>query len=379
LCMLLREIEGKPCWVPDRGMDIAAHVALCEGAATCDEPGLRATVGGVFEQRLDRSRPLWRIDVIPRLREGGMALIWRIHHALGDGSMAMRMANSVLWDMAPKADPPGRPPLDRPKGLAPARFTQSAHPRHGAIRAVARELPQPWRRSRFDGHITARREVAFATVPFAGLRKVAHVSKGATLNDAVLTVVAGALRRWLERGHGHLGPVRVKVPVSLHTPSLESDEMAAEPGNRDSFFCLDVPLGSYDPLERLGMIRRATAVRKQGHDAEHIDSLIRALGRIPRLRQFAERALAHPRSFALNVSNVRGPREPVEVLGVPVRALYSLAEIRDHHALRIAVVSLANTLTFGLTADPTLLADVHCLAKDIEMEAAALVACVESI
>jgi len=188
-----------------------------------------------------------------------------------------------------------------------------------------------------------------------------------------------ALRRWLERRHGHLGAVRVKVPVSLHTPAPVAGEMAAEPGNRDSFFCLDLPLGLAHPIERLGLIRRCTVARKQDHDAEHIDSLMRALGRVPRLRLFAEHALAHPRSFALNVSNVPGPRRPVEVLGVPVHALYSLAEIRDHHALRIAVVSLAGTLGFGLTADPTLLADVHSLAKDIETEAAAFVGCLESI
>ena len=72
--------------------------------------------------------------------------------------------------------------------------------------------------------------------------------------------------------------------------------------------------------------------------------------------------LSHPRSFALNVSNVPGPRQPVRVLGVPVEAMYTLAEIGEHHALRIAVVSLAKTLNFGLVADPTLLADVDHLA-----------------
>jgi WS/DGAT C-terminal domain len=84
--------------------------------------------------------------------------------------------------------------------------------------------------------------------------------------------------------------------------------------------------------------------------------------------------LAHPRSFALNVSNVRGPRQPVQVLGVPVLGLYSLAEIREQHALRVAVVSLADTLNFGLVADPTLLPDVDHLATDMHTEAAALTA-----
>ena len=102
---------------------------------------------------------------------------------------------------------------------------------------------------------------------------------------------------------------------------------------------------------------------------------MRQLARTPRLSHFAEHVLAHPRSFALNVSNVPGPRRPVRVLGVPVRALYSLAEIGEHHALRVAVVSLAGTLNVGLVADPTLLADVNHLASDMHAEAAALIGC----
>ena len=76
----------------------------------------------------------------------------------------------------------------------------------------------------------------------------------------------------------------------------------------------------------------------------------------------------------MNVSNVRGPRQPVNVLGVPARALYSLAEIRAYHALRIAAISFADTLGFGLTADPTLLPDVDDLAAGMQAEAATLIA-----
>ena len=208
----------------------------------------------------------------------------------------------------------------------------------------------------------------------AGLRRVAAATDGATVNDAVLAVVAGGLRRWLEAHHGHLGAVRVKVPVSLHGPPLAPGDDARQPGNRDSLFCLDLPLGSADPLQRLAAIRHATRIRKQDHDAQHLDALLRDLAGTPRLRRFAERVLAHPRSFALNVSNVPGPRHPVAVLGGPVHAMYTLAEIREHHALRIAVVSLASTLNFGLVADPTLLADVDHLASGMQAEAAILTA-----
>lgn len=369
LSMRLGEIDGEPWWLPDPQVDVRAHVVESE-RAEADEARFRTAVAGIFEQRLDRSRPLWRIDVITQLPGGGSALVWRIHHALADGMTAMRMASEVLWD--PGSDPGGARSARRPR--ARGRADPAVHHRLAGLRAAAREMPQPWLRSPFNGHIDAWRTVAFAAVGLDELHQAAAASDGATVNDAVLTVVAGGLRRWLETHHGHLGSVRVKVPVSLHgLPPAPGDD-APQPGNRDSFFCLDLPLGSADPVERMAAIRDATRARKQGHDAQQLDALMRQLARAPRLRGFAERVLAHPRSFALNVSNVPGPRRPVQVLGTPVRALYSLAEIREHHALRVAVISLANSLSFGLVADPTLLADVDHLARDMQAEAAALVA-----
>lgn len=387
LSMRLGEIDGVPWWVPAHQVDMAAHVVAVPASGTGDEAGLRATVAGVFARHLDRSRPLWRIDVISRRPGGGSALIWRIHHALADGMTAMRMASAMLWDETPVTGPEvpvTGPRTTRTRSRAP-RAPRTARPvphhRLAALLAAAREVPQPWLRSPFDGHVDARREVAFATAGLEELHRVAASADGATVNDVVLTVVAGGLRRWLEAHHGHLGAVRVKVPVSLHAlpppeppsglPSPESDQ--AQPGNRDSFFCLDLPLGSADPLERLAAIRRTTRARKQGHDAQHVDALMRELAHTPRLSRFAEHVLAHPRSFALNVSNVPGPRRPISVLGVPVRALYSLAEIGERHALRVAVVSLAGTLNVGLVADPTLLADVGGLAAGMQAEAAELI------
>ncbi len=101
LCMRLGEINGEPCWLPDPQVDVSAHVVDSERAGVAGDAGFRAVVAGIFEQRLDRSRPLWRIDVVPRLAGGDSALIWRIHHALADGSTVMRMASAVLWDQEP--------------------------------------------------------------------------------------------------------------------------------------------------------------------------------------------------------------------------------------------------------------------------------------
>jgi diacylglycerol O-acyltransferase / wax synthase len=192
LCLRLGEVGGEPWWVPDPQVDVRAHVVELDRAGAVDEAAFRAIVAGLFQQRLDRSRPLWRIDVIPRLAGGGSALIWRLHHALADGWTAMRMASAVLWDELPGVAGSGRRPP------APGSADPAVHHRLRGLLAAAREAPQPWLRSPFGGHIDARRTVAFTTVELDGLRRVAHAVDGATVNDAVLTVVAGGLRRWLE-------------------------------------------------------------------------------------------------------------------------------------------------------------------------------------
>jgi WS/DGAT/MGAT family acyltransferase len=376
LCLRLTDVDGEPSWVPVPELDLNAHVVVAAGSEPVDLLELRTAVALTFSERLDRSRPLWRIDVIPKLAWGGSALLWRIHHALADGAASMQMARGALWDEEPP--PKGRPGGSR-KPAAKAGSQQIAHDRLAALRAAMREAPQPWLQSPFSGRICADREVAFAAVELQGLREAARSVDGATLNDSVLAVVAGALHRWLERRHGHLEAVRVKVPVSLHVPATTAAEPNTEPGNRDSFFCLDLPVGPADPLIRLRLIRQSTRSRKDGHDAQWLDTLMRELATVPPLRQFAERALAHPRWFALNVSNVVGPRRPVRVLGTRVNELYSLAEIREEHALRISVISLCDSLNFGLVADPTLVEDVAGMAADMESEAAELAARVKDI
>ncbi len=374
----LREVDGVLSWVLGPPPDIREHVVACEEQETLDDAAMRAKIASLFEQRLDRSRPLWRIDVIPKLQVGGTVLVCRIHHALADGQTAMRMFREVVWDEESVGGGVGAVSPRKARSGAQAADRQEHH-RFGSLLAVAREAPQPWLRSPFDGRIGAQRAAAFATVELEGLRRAAHHTDGATVNDAVLTVVAGGLRRWLESHHGHLGSVRVKVPVSLHGHPIDHRNEASQEGNRDSFFLLDLPVGCPDPIERLAEIRHATRVRKEAHDAEHLDAVMRLLARNPAVRDFAERVLAHPRSFALNVSNVPGPRHRVDVLGVRVRGLYSLAEIRDQHALRIAVVSMADSLNFGLLADPSLIDDLDRLAKDMRAEAAALCAAVQPV
>ena len=354
----LVEVDGAPAWAPAGSVDLREHVAAVPVAAPLDADGLRREVARLFAERLDRSRPLWRMDVAP-LEGGGAAVIWRTHHAMADGTTAMRLAREVLWDAGAVA---AAAPAHHPS--APA---DDARRRAHLAGFLRRELPERGR-SPFDGRIGTRRRVAFAALPLGPLHDAARAACGATVNDAVLSVVAGGIRRWLEARGGRLRTIRLQVPVSLHH---EGDDAA----NRDSFFCVPVPLDEPDPVARLRAVHAAAALCKAEHDAETLEELMSGLARMsPELQRLAARMEASPRAFALSVSNVVGPREPVAVLGAPVGALYSVAEIGRRHALRAGVVSLAGTLHLGLCADPALVDDVDGMADGAEAEARALIA-----
>ena len=348
--------DSAPQWRPSESFDPRDHVAAEEPGAL-DDHGLRERVAQLFAERLDRSLPLWRIDILPMVGRR-TALVWRVHHALADGTTAMRFARSLLWDDAPLPATAG----------APRHGSDDERRRAHLARFVEREFGESLHRSPFDGRIGRRREIGFATASLPELHDAAQRLAGATLNDAVLSVLAGALRSWAEERHGSLAAVRVKVPVSLHSETEDA-------GNRDSFFTVPLPLNEPDPVQRLRQVQAATAARKAEHDAEAMDTLLRDLAEIsPRLERFVRRVESSPRRFALNVSNVPGPRAPVSVLGSPVASMHSLAEIGRRHALRVAVVSLADRLNFGFCADPALVEGLETMAAATEAEAEALIA-----
>ncbi|MHB8233788.1 MAG: wax ester/triacylglycerol synthase domain-containing protein [Solirubrobacteraceae bacterium] len=363
---LTRRLGGSdhaPAWVADERFDLSEHIVEAPVDQPVDRAQLPALVAGLFEQRLDRSRPLWRIDTVA-LADGGSALIWRIHHALADGTASVRYARSLLWDDGAEAN------------MTPAQ----AHAAHAADEArrrahlagfLHREYSRGECRSPFDGHIGTRREVAFATVALPALHDAARTLDGATVNDAVLAIVAGAVGRWVRERHGELGSIRVRVPVSLHH---EGDAVA----NHDSFFSVALPLNEPDPVARLHATHAATNERKLDHDAQYREHLLHELAGVPPLEHLVTRMEQNPRRFALSVSNVPGPREPVSVLGEAVVQLHSLAEIGERHALRVSAMSLADQLCFGLCSDPHLVDELQLMADGIEAEAEALLAAASS-
>ncbi|MDV7355035.1 wax ester/triacylglycerol synthase family O-acyltransferase [Rhodococcus oxybenzonivorans] len=350
----------EPRWVDADDFEISDHVRRLAEPACVSRADLWRAVSKLMSERLDHDRPLWTIDVIGPLGDGREAIAVRIHHAMADGITAVRFLDAVLWDPHPYPDSGqvARPGIR--SAAAKRSWFAEARRMPGA---VWRELVSRGSRSPFDRPIGVSREVAFTVAPLAELKSIGKSRPDhATVNDVLLAIVAGGVRRWLGESAVGLPRLRAQVPVSLH----HRTESAGEFGNRDSFLNIDLPLGETDPLERLDRIARETRERKLLGDAEELYDLFHALGRTKHLGSAVERLAGSPREFSLSISNVPGPAVPVGVAGRRVQHLFSSSEPAAHHALRIAAISCAGSIGIGLCTDPATLPDVARLAVAID-------------
>jgi diacylglycerol O-acyltransferase / wax synthase len=375
--------HGDPVWVAAEEVDLGWHVAEARPGETLDEERFRGLAGDILAQRLDHRRPLWRLDLVA-LEGERTGLVGRIHHAMADGVSAIQIAAGLLWDAQ---RPQGRSPQERrakPEASSAGRLQVAArdgeagtrppeaehHERPLLVRlpgALRREL-RPGADTPLDRHIGSAREIAWTAFPLERLKAIGHgTGEGITVNDVVLAVVAGGLRRWLV-GHGSPpASLRVQVPVCLHL--RDSDDRI---GNKDSFLNVDLPLSEEDPLERLRSINAETAERKLDHDADTLYDFFHALGHFRPLYRGITRLISGPREFALSVSNVPGPRERPSICGHELREFCSFAEPADRHALRVAVISLGGDLAFGLCSDPEAIGELNRLADALEESVAEL-------
>jgi WS/DGAT/MGAT family acyltransferase len=358
---------GRPAWVQAPDLDLGWHIAEPDRADPLSDEELRRAVGDLLSERLDHTRPLWRFDALP-LTGARTALVARIHHAMADGVSAIRLAAGLLWDPdtgSPSAQPTARSPSSKTAssaGAASAGRADASEAREARILirlpgALWREL-RPGVASDLDRHIGPAREVAWTSFPLERVKRIGkRVGNGATVNDVVLAVVAGGLRRWLRSGDGSPRDLRVQCPVSLHAREGAGGKL----GNRDSFMNLDLPIAEEDPLARLRLINSRTSQRKLEHDADALYSFFHALGRFRPLYRGVTRLTSGPREFALSVSNVPGPRQRPLMLGHAVEQFCSFAEPADRHALRLAIVSFGGELAFGLCSDPEAISDLDGL------------------
>jgi len=386
----LLEVPGnisRPVWVDDDRFDLDFHLRR----AAVPSPGgrfeLERAVGRVLSRPLDRTKPLWELYVFEDLAGDRTAMLLKLHHAMADGIGGMMIA-SALFDLPPDAplgapeeawSPEPAPPvqdlireaveevvLHPLQGLThvarqPRILAETAAATADALRTVAGMGTPP--RGPFDGRVGPNRRFATAERPFEVFRKIKN-KLGGTVNDVVLTSVAGGMHALLEhRGEPTKGrTLRAMVPVSVRSPGDSGDI-----GNRVAPVFVDVPVGKMAARTRLRRVRAAAARIKDSGMAVGADTII-GLGAYapPALHATAARLIAQARWCNVVVSNIPAPQVPLYLAGAPLEASYPAMNLKEDCGLSVACTSAAGTMAFGLTADRDSVPDLDVLARGIE-------------
>jgi diacylglycerol O-acyltransferase / wax synthase len=214
-----------------------------------------------------------------------------------------------------------------------------------------------------NGEIGGDRRVAFVDTELAALKR-ARDNTSATVNDVILSVATGALRRTFERHGEELPPHLVAlVPVSIRRPDED-----LELGNRLATILVPLPIRETNPTRRLERLNAETTRLKASEQTRATSLIIEATGWTPpTVNRVLADALARPLSWNLVVSNVPGPQVPLYLLGRRLEAIYPFVPLSpQHHALSMGVLSYDGGAFFGLAGDRDILADLDQVAADIE-------------
>ena len=380
---------GRPVWVDDPNFNIEYHVRRTALPPPGSQEQLLLLTSRLFSQQLDRSKPLWEMWIIEGLENDSWALINKTHHAMIDGVSGVDLA-TVIFDLSPegtKIDHPAEPwqaasePGDRDLlasgALGIARTTIDSVKRATQIVSSPAAVFDQLR----DG-IEGVGEVAWAglnaapatplnveigphrrfRVVDAQLEDFKRIKNalGGTVNDAVLTVVSGALRSWLHsRGVRTEGlELRALVPVSIRPKDAHH-----EFGNQIAAMRGPLPVYIDDPIARLGMVRSSMDGLKESKQALGAEVISGAQNFAPpTILAQASRLNFSTRLFNLIVTNVPGPQFPLYVGGSRLVSIAPVAFLPKKHALAIAIMSYDGSLSFGLLGDYDQMDDIDVLA-----------------
>ncbi len=391
-----------PMWIDDPEFRIEDHIERVVLPAGAGDRELETFVSDAASGALARSRPLWRMWAIEGLRDGDghpqVAFLLKLHHAIADGSAAEVMLRLAMSDLSTSATPLGSGPEPLPGGLALARAALGDHLRQRAtlprllFTTVRGGLRAMWRARRaqvrapklfsaprtvLNRTISARRSYARFDLSLAELRRI-RVAMACTINDVVLAVVAGAMRVYLlERGEAVVCPLIASVPASTGT---EHEDVSA--GNNVASLYTSLRIDVEDPVERLQATRQVTDAAKARHIALGENMLadwleFSRLGPHAWLWGRVLPRLAHP-PLHLVVSNVPGPREPLEMAGAKLVRLSSVGPLLEGVGLNITVWSYVDTMSFSVLTCPDTVPDVHRLVELLRASALELTAAVDA-
>ena len=357
---------GHYFWDDDKDFELDYHLRH----SSLPRPGrireLLGLVSRLHGTLMDRTRPLWEVNVIEGLSDGRVALFMKVHHAMFDGVAAMKMMNHLLSPDPLERRPPiwaqTRPkrerPADEPTVATPGLFERAL--KMGAeifpgVQSGLRELvrdetiahAQPYQAppTMFNVRISGSRRFAaqsFSLERFQAIGKAAS----ATINDVTLAVCSGTLRRYLLANDALPDrPLTAMVPVSVRDPGQDS-------GNALSILIANLATNLEDPLERMKLIIESTTLAKD------------RLGKMSKLERMAHAAaMSAPMGasmvtgyakrrpiYNVVISNVPGPKQLLFLDGMRLDESYPVSIPVDYLALNITITGYNKELGFGYTA-----------------------------
>jgi diacylglycerol O-acyltransferase / wax synthase len=383
---------GRPLWADDVNFNLSYHIRHTALPEPGGEAQLKRLAARVFSQRLDRSKPLWEMWLVQGLERDRFALLTKTHHAAVDGIAGVDIG-TVLFDLEPVPTPApaedGWQPHAAPttaeliaRGItdaaaAPVKLAERAmdavrHP-EGAARRVVEAMEgvgevvgafaDPAPDVPLNRPIGPHRRFTWARSELATFKRIKD-SLGGTVNDVVLAVVTGALRKWLHsRGIRTEGlELRALVPVSIRT-----EDERGEPGNKLAAMRGPLPVYVEDPARRLRVVSEQMEGLKRSKQALGAEVISRFNDFAPpTLLAQAARINFSTRLFNTIVTNVPGPQMPLYVLGRKLEEVFPVAFLPQNHALAVAIMSYNGRVCFGLLADYDSMEDVETIAAGID-------------
>jgi WS/DGAT/MGAT family acyltransferase len=383
------EQPGGALWVGDDAFDIDRHVVRAELPGDAGRDELEALVSRLIATPLDAAHPMWQFHVVERC-DGGSALVARIHHSYADGIALVRVMLSMT-DAAPDG-PPAMPfeasrragrsseeatsetiglPVEAllrtlkgagatlaQKGVSLLNDPATALKLAGQGGALAIEIAKlalmgqdsP---TRFKGRPAVEKRVAWADpLPLDEVKTVGK-ALAASVNDVLLSCVAGALRAYLvDKGDAVEGvTVRALVPVNLRPL-----EQAYRLGNHFGLVFLDLPIGIENPIERLYAVRENMRMLKGSYQPLLAMGLLAAMGSAPRTLQEALLVVLARNATAV-MTNVPGPQQPLYMAGRRITGLMFWVPQSGDLGMGVSIISYDGAVQFGLVTDRALCPD----------------------
>jgi diacylglycerol O-acyltransferase len=392
---------GRPLWIDDPSFNLEYHVRHTALPAPGTEDQLLRLAARIYSQRLDRAKPLWECWMVEGLDDNRFAMIFKTHHALVDGVGGVDLA-TVLFDLSPVPQPvelDGDEWQPQPEptgaqlvaagvkgfvrtslGLAERAVDAALHPERTIEKSLeaAEGLGEvlwaglnPAPETPLNVDIGPHRRFAILRNDLDDFKEVKEAF-GATVNDVVLAVVAGAMSRFFQsRGLRTEGvELRGLVPVSIR-----SAENEATLGNQIAAMRAPLPVYIKDPVARLRFVSDAMKDLKGSKQAVAAQVLAGVENLAPpTVLAQASRLNFSTRLFNLIVTNVPGPQFPLYVQGRELLDLFPVAFLPERHALAVAIMSYNGKMNFGLLADYDALPDLDLVEQGIVDSLAELLA-----